>query len=71
MAKAAATAKPKSSAKNAPVAGQQVKPFTIGGYFVMYCVERGWLTMEKGKDCYHYFLTEAGVTELPKFGVKF
>jgi hypothetical protein len=46
---------------------KNINPFAVGGAFLNWCVEQGWLAME-GKQ---YYATAAGARELrQRFGIK-
>lgn len=49
---------------------QRVNPFAIGGAFVEYCVEKGYLVMDVMDHEVKYYLTEEGEVNLKEeFGI--
>lgn len=47
-----------------------VNPFAIGGGFLHYCIEQGWLIQEGKARCAKYYITNEGQKELKKFGIR-
>jgi hypothetical protein len=48
---------------------KSVNPYALGGAFLRYCVEQGWLTQEGEGRAVKWFITERGRVELRRFGV--
>lgn len=49
---------------------QRVNPFALGGAFVEYCVEKGYVQMQVIENEVRYYLTEDGEEKLSKeFGI--
>jgi len=59
------------STKSVDKAGENsVNPFAVGGGFLAYCVQQGWLR-EVGKGRHKkYYATDEGRIELAKFGIE-
>jgi hypothetical protein len=49
---------------------RSVNPFAIGGGFVNYCVNKGWIVKQGSGRSTRYYVTEQGEKELLKFGIK-
>lgn len=48
----------------------QVNPFAIGGGFLRYCVDKGWIIQKgTGQDA-KYFITSVGKARLKEFGIE-
>ncbi len=48
-----------------------VNPFAIGGGFLDYCVQQGWIIKQGKSRLAKYFVTDKGNKELGKYGIKF
>jgi len=47
----------------------EVNPFAIGGSFLRYCVNKGWIIQQGvGRDA-KYFVTDIGKIRLKEFGI--
>jgi len=49
--------------------GDPVNCFAIGGGFLEYCVQQGWLTRQRRGRATEYYVTEAGRGALAEFGI--
>jgi len=49
--------------------GDPVNPFAIGGGFLEYCVQQGWLIRQRRGRATKYHITEAGRGALAGFGI--
>jgi len=60
----------KKSAPRAQVRSEIVNPFFIGGGFVRYCVQKGWLELEGFGRSARYRVTPRGRPALKRFGIE-
>jgi len=61
---------PESESAAEPVPeGDPVNPFAIGGGFLEYCVQQGWLTRQGRGRATKYYATEAGRKALAGYGI--
>jgi hypothetical protein len=58
----------KSGAEPAPE-GDPVNCFAIGGGFLEYCVQQGWLTRQRRGRTTKYYVTKAGREALAQYGI--
>ena len=52
-----------------PPKGDPVNCFAIGGGFLEYCVEQGWLIRQRRGRATKYYVTEAGRKALAEYGI--
>jgi len=58
-----------AGAGEAPPDGDPVNPFAIGGGFLEYCVQQGWLIKRGRGRAIKYYVTDAGRAALAKYGI--
>jgi hypothetical protein len=49
--------------------GDPVNPFAIGGGFLEYCVQQGWLTRQRRGRSTKYYVTKTGREALAGYGI--
>ena len=66
---AAQPSSPEDAAGDSAPPEDPVNPFAIGGAFLQYCVERGWLIQQGGGRAMKYYVTEAGRAALAEYRI--
>lgn len=48
-----------------------VNPFALGGAFIEWAREKGWVEVEEVGRCRNYYITSTGVTNMNELGIRF